>query len=60
MMTVEAIKQALKDRRISLVSKATGLHYNTLRDIRDNPNADPKASTIKAISEYLAEQNNAV
>lgn len=52
-MTLQEVKNALADRRIDIVSKATGLHYNTVRDIRDNPNANPTYRVLVALSEYL-------
>ena len=56
MMTLNHIKQRLKDLRPSRVAEATGLHFNTVRDIRDNPEANPTYKVIKALSDYL-EQN---
>lgn len=53
MMTLKAIRAELADRRISLVARATGLHYNTLRDIRDNPDANPTWRVLNALSEYF-------
>ena len=53
MMTLEQIKEALKDRRAGMVAKSTGLHYNTVRDIRDNDNANPTYKVMKALSDYL-------
>lgn len=53
MLTLEEIKEALQDRRLQIVSDATGLHYNTLRDIRDNQDANPSYKTMKAVSDYL-------
>lgn len=53
MMTLESIRKALNDRRLVMVAKATGLHYNTLRDIRDNPATNPTYQTMKALSDYL-------
>jgi len=53
MMTVEDISRALADRRLSVISDATGIHYNTLRDIRDEKTKDPKHATVRALSEYL-------
>ena len=55
MLTLSEIRKALRDRRVKLVAEATGLHYNTIREIRDNPDSDPKLSTIKALSAYLSE-----
>lgn len=57
MLTLEQLKQALKDRRPSMVADATGLHFNTIRQIRDGENANPTYKVIKALSDYL-ENNN--
>lgn len=53
MMTLDQIKQALKDRRPTRVAEATNLHFNTIRDIRDNPSANPTYKVMQAISDYL-------
>jgi len=53
MMTIEAIREALRDRRINMVSRATGLHYNTIKGVRDNADANPSYRVIKALSDYL-------
>ena len=53
MMTVKQISKALQDRRLTVVSKATNTHYNTLRDIRDGVTKDPRHATVVALSNYL-------
>jgi hypothetical protein len=53
MVSLEKIQAALKDLRLERVSEATGLHYNTLRDIRDNPQANPRWSTMTALDRYM-------
>jgi hypothetical protein len=53
MMTIDDVRRQLKDLRPSRVSEATGLHTNSIRDIRDNPEANPTYKTLKAISDYL-------
>ena len=53
MMTIEAIRLALRDRRINMVSLATGLHYNTIKAVRDNEDANPSYKVLKALSDYL-------
>jgi hypothetical protein len=53
MMTIEAIRLALRDRRISMVAEATGLHYNTIRGVRDSNVANPSYRVLKALSNYL-------
>lgn len=55
MMTPDDIRAALHDKRIDMVASATGLHYNTVRDIRDNDNANPTWRVIKALSDYLSQ-----
>jgi len=53
MLTLGKIKELLKDRRLQVVAQATGLHYNTLLEIRDDPTANPSYRTILALSNYL-------
>lgn len=52
-MTIEQIRAALKDRRLNKVAEATGLHVNTIREIRDGKAEDPRHSTVKALTDYL-------
>ena len=56
MMYLEQIRAMLADRRLSLVAEATGLHYNTVRAIRDDPDANPTYKAVKALSDYLQGQ----
>lgn len=53
MMTLEQIRHALADRMPMKVAEATGLHYNTIRELRDNPQANPTYKVMLAISTYL-------
>jgi hypothetical protein len=53
MMTLEKIREALADRRLPIVSEATGLHCNTIRQIRDKPESNPTYNVLKALSDYL-------
>lgn len=53
MLSIERIKAMLKDRNISYVAKATGLSYNTIKDIRDGKATDPRHSTVNTLSDYL-------
>lgn len=53
MLTLEQIRAALLDRRPSRVAAGTGLHYNTIREIRDNPDANPTYKVLMALSDYL-------
>lgn len=53
MMTIQEIRLALRDRRISMVSAVTGLHYNTIKSVRDKASANPSYRVLKALSDYL-------
>lgn len=53
MMTLQEIRLALSDRMPMRVAEATGLHYNTIRQVRDNPDANPTYKVVQALSDYL-------
>ena len=57
MMTLQQIKDALSDRSPMKVTKATGLHYQTIREVRDNPLANPTYKVLLALSNYLGGKN---
>jgi len=57
MLTLEQIRQELADRRPGMVAEATGLHINTVRDIRDNIEANPTYRVIEALSNYFEQKN---
>lgn len=53
MMTLDQIKEALKDRRMDAVSDATGIHYATISRIKNGHNDNPTYSVLKSLSDYL-------
>lgn len=53
MMTLEQIRTALADRRMNAVSEATGLHYNTVRDVIMNTDSNPTYRVVKLLNDYL-------
>lgn len=59
MLTLDQIRTALRDRRLAKVAEATGLHYNTIREVRDNPNANPTYKVLLALSTYFESRNDA-
>ena len=59
MLTLDQIRAALRDRRLGKVAEATGLHYNTIREVRDNPKANPTYKVLLALSTYLESRNDA-
>lgn len=56
MLTLDQIREALRDRRLAKVAESTGLHYNTIREVRDNPDANPTYKVLKALSDYLTRE----
>jgi len=54
MLTLDEIRDKLQDRRLGMIVKATGVHYNTLRDIRDNLDANPTYKVIKLLNDYFS------
>mgnify|MGYP003633350155 CR=1 FL=1 len=53
MLSLDQIKSALADRKITAVSAATGLHANTIRAIRRGLNDNPSLKTMRVLSDYL-------
>ena len=53
MLTLDDLRRLLKDRRLPIVAEATGIHANTLREVRDNPDANPTYKVMKALNDYL-------
>lgn len=54
MLTLEEIREKLQTRHPQAVADMAGLHHNTVRLIRDNPNANPTYKVVKALSEALS------
>ena len=53
MLELDWIRRELVDRRPSMVAEETGLHVNTVKDIRDGKNTNPKLATLNKLSAYL-------
>lgn len=51
MLTIEQIRERLKDRQLNAVAKKTGLHSNTVYKIANGAGANYE--TIKKLSDYL-------
>jgi len=52
-LSLDAIRACLQDRKLRQVAKATGLHYNTLWKIRQGRAKRPSADVIFRLSRYL-------
>jgi len=59
-MTVEQIRQALADRRLSVVAEQTGISYGTLYNIREGKNDNPGAKIMQQLAAYLEGTCNAI
>lgn len=57
-MTIDKIRKALKDRRLSSISRQTGLHQNTIAKIRDGVTSDPSLETIEKLTGALFDAGN--
>ena len=53
LLSLEDIKLLLKDKRLYVVSKATGLSFPTLKKMADGKKENFTYKTIKAVSDYL-------
>jgi DNA-binding Xre family transcriptional regulator len=60
MMSIEQIRQALADRRLSVVAQATGISYGTLYGIREGKNDNPGVKTMERLGAYLEGTCNAI
>ena len=53
MKTLDEIRALLQDRRINKVADATGLHRNTITEIRDGIQTNPTLRVMLLLSDYL-------
>lgn len=53
MITLRELKKLLADRRIPVIASATGISYHTIRDIRDNPDANPTYKILSGLNDYF-------
>ncbi|WP_299313459.1 hypothetical protein [uncultured Halomonas sp.] len=57
MLTLEEIRRRLRGETITHVSEATGLHYNTVRFLRDGRQDNPTLRVMVALSRYFKEKD---
>ena len=53
LLSLEDIQSLLKDKRLYVVSKATGLSFPTLKKMADGKKENFTYKTIKAVSDYF-------
>ncbi len=56
MVELEWIRHGLYDRRPKMVAEKTGLHVNTIINIRDGRENNPKLETLNRLACYLKGQ----
>ena len=52
-MDVTELREALQDRKLNVLAEATGVHVNTLSELKNGRATNPKLSTLKALSDYF-------
>jgi DNA-binding LytR/AlgR family response regulator len=52
-LTLDQIKERLKDSNLRAVSQSAGVNYHTLVKLMREEGRDPAYSTVKALSDYL-------
>lgn len=53
MMSVEEIREGMKDRRVYEVAKKTGLNVRTIYNLLNDKAANPKLNTVRVLERYL-------
>lgn len=53
MLSLDEIREKLDGKSTASIVHATGIHYNTIREIRNNKDANPTYKVIKLLSDYL-------
>lgn len=60
MMTIDEIRAALQDRRLTVIAAQTGLHYNTISAIKRGDQTNPQYDTMIKLSTYLTHGSNII
>jgi len=54
MMTLDEVRVALIDKRISVVADRVGIPNSTIYAVRDGRASNPTYAVLKALSDYLS------
>ena len=57
MLSLKEIKKGLLAARLSIVSEKTGIHYNTLLNIRDSEDANPTYDILSKLNDYFGKKS---
>lgn len=53
MLTIEEIRERLKDRNLKEVSRRTGINYKNLAAIANGTRSNPTYAVLKPLCDYL-------
>jgi hypothetical protein len=53
LMTLKQLRAGLAKKQLKQVATETGLHYNTLRKIRDDETANPTLNVMLTLTKHL-------
>lgn len=54
MLTIQQVRERLQDRKLSKIAATTGLHVNTIANVRDGDDkSEHLASVIEKLADYL-------
>lgn len=53
MRDIQEIRKLLKDRRLDIVSKETGIHRTTISYIRNNEKSNPTLRVLELLNKYF-------
>ena len=53
MLSIQEIRERLKDRRLDIVSDKSGVSVSTIQRIRDGITTNPGVETAARLSDYL-------
>jgi hypothetical protein len=53
MMTLDQVREVLKDRKLKIVAQGSGLAYDTVRRVAAGSNKAVSYDVVKRLSDYL-------
>ena len=56
-LSLRQIKEGLKDKRLYVIAKVTGLTYPTLKKLADGKDSNCTMKTLQKVSSYLTASN---
>jgi hypothetical protein len=60
LLTVDEIREKLKDRRLNIVAEKTAIHYNTVVKMARGEIQSPSYKTLVEFTKYFTEKESAI